>query len=209
MEASRSASGAKARPAERAYHHGNLRAKLIEATAELIETHGPDGFSVAQAARAAGVSSAAPYRHFSDRDALMRAVSLDTIHRMRDAMRAASLSEDKRSPERIVALGRCYCDFAAAEPGLFRMMFGLTEGHADDEGLIAEGAKTLDVLIEAVADVMGDDVGSDAVRGRALQLWSFVHGLSFLTIDRKLDESGIEANREWMLRDVGERLLKG
>ena len=57
------------------YHHGDLRAQLIAAVRELVETQGPDGFSVSEAARSAGVSSAAPYKHFKDRSELLHAVA--------------------------------------------------------------------------------------------------------------------------------------
>lgn len=190
---------------KRGYHHGNLRAKLIEATRSLVETHGPDGFSVAQAARAAKVSSAAPYRHFADRDALLRAVALNTMERLEDAMREAAIATASDPLDPVVAIGRAYCDFALTEPGLFRLMFGLTRDHADDETIVEQGQATLGVLIDAVQAAIGED--AERVRMRSLELWSFVHGLSFLTIDEKVGTAGIELNRDLMLRDMAERLL--
>ena len=80
------------------YHHGDLRAQLIAAVRDLVETHGPDGFSVAEAARRAGVSSAAPYKHFRDRPELLRAVAAEGMDRLRDAMEAGLARHPTGSP---------------------------------------------------------------------------------------------------------------
>ena len=77
-------------PHRTSYHHGDLRAQLISAVSDLVETHGPDGFSVAEAARRAGVSSAAPYKHFKDRPEILRAVASEGMDRLREAMAAAA-----------------------------------------------------------------------------------------------------------------------
>ena len=72
------------------YHHGNLRQALVDAALKLIEEKGPDGFSVAEACRMAGVSTAAPYKHFKDREEILHAVILEAMHRMGAAMQAAA-----------------------------------------------------------------------------------------------------------------------
>jgi AcrR family transcriptional regulator len=71
-------------PLKPAYHHGDLPQQLVRVVRDLIETHGPDGFSVAEAARRAGVSSAAPYKHFKDRPELLRAVVSEGMDRLRE-----------------------------------------------------------------------------------------------------------------------------
>jgi len=167
------------------YHHGNLRAQLVEAVRELVESHGPDGFSVSEAARRAGVSSAAPYKHFKDRDEIMRAVVSEAMDRLQTAMEVAGATRPEGSFESVAAMGQAYVDFARREPGVFRLVFGLTEGHENAPELLAKGEQCLGVVVHATAAHLGLPPDHEDVRRRAYMLWSFVHGHSFLTIDRK------------------------
>jgi AcrR family transcriptional regulator len=171
--------------AKAAYHHGDLRAQLIAAVRELVETHGPEGFSVAEAARRAGVSSAAPYKHFKDRPEILRGVVSEAMDRLRAAMEAGAAAHSRGSIEAVAAVGQAYVDFARAEPGVFRLVFGLTEGHENAPDLLAKGEGCFGVVVQAVAACLGRPLGNQDVERRAYMLWSFVHGHSFLTIDMK------------------------
>lgn len=175
-------------PRKPTYHHGDLRAQLIAAVRDLIEVHGPDGFSVAEAARRAGVSSAAPYKHFRDRPELLRAVAAEGMDRLRAAMEAAAARHPPGSLEAVAAIGQAYVDFARSGPGVFRLVFSLTEGHEDAPELAAKGAACFGVVLGAVAVRMGLAVQDARVLGRAYILWTAVHGHSFLTIDHKTDK---------------------
>jgi AcrR family transcriptional regulator len=172
-------------PKKAAYHHGDLRAQLIAAVRELVEVHGPDGFSVAEAARRAGVSSAAPYKHFKDRHEILRGVVSEAMDRLRAAMEAGAAANSHGSIEAVAAVGQAYVDFARREPGVFRLVFGLTEGHENAPDLLAKGEGCFGVVIQAVAACLGLPPGNPEVQRRAYMLWSFVHGHSFLTIDMK------------------------
>src|SRR5882724_8102895 len=102
-------------PSRRGYHHGNLREALIDAALELIGAKGPAGFTIAEAARLAGVSPAAPYRHFRDADALLAEVAVRGYDRF--AGRLAKAWNGGR-PEVVAAfedLGRAYLAFAREE----------------------------------------------------------------------------------------------
>jgi AcrR family transcriptional regulator len=171
--------------ARTAYHHGDLRAQLIAAVRELVETHGPDGFSVAEAARRAGVSSAAPYKHFKDRPEILRGVVSEAMDRLRAAMEAGAASYPAGSVEAVAAVGGAYVNFARAEPGVFRLVFGLTEGHENSPDLQLKGEGCFGVVVRAVAGCLGLPLDDREVQARAYMLWSFVHGHSFLTIDNK------------------------
>ncbi len=171
--------------AKAAYHHGDLRAQLIAAVRDLVETHGPDGFSVAEAARRAGVSSAAPYKHFKDRHEILRGVVGEAMDRLRTAMEAGAANHPQGSLEAIAAVGFAYVDFARSEPGVFRLVFGLTEGHENAPDLMAKGESCFGVVVQAVAARLNLTPGVPDVEKRAYILWSFVHGHSFLTIDMK------------------------
>lgn len=160
------------------FHHGDLRHALIEATAELIERDGPASVSLREAARIAGVSHNAPYRHFPTREALLAAVAAHGFRQLRTAFEeAAAATPDNR----MLALGHEYVRFALAHPGLFRLMFG--------SGLDRQSHPTLD---QAAQDAFGVlqratlDRGSPSPRDAALGAWALVHGLSHLIVDNQL-----------------------
>lgn len=178
------------------YHHGDLRAQLIAAVRDLVEAQGPDGFSVAEAARRAGVSSAAPYKHFRDRPELLRAVASEGMDRLRNAMEAALASHAAGSIASIAAIGQAYVDFARSGPGVFRLVFGLTEGHEEDPHLEEKGMSCFAVVLRAVAAVLALPPDDPKVRERAYTLWTCVHGHAFLTIDRKT-HGKFEMTDEW------------
>ncbi len=101
----------------RGYHHGNLREALVEAAAALIAEKGPAGFTIAEAARLAGVSPGAPYRHFRDAEALLAEVALRGFRRFSEALtRAWNNGRPRPPPCAFEALGRAYLAFARAEP---------------------------------------------------------------------------------------------
>jgi AcrR family transcriptional regulator len=105
------------------YHHGNLREALIEAALALIPENGPLGFTFAEAARQAGVSPAAPYRHFRDRDELLANIAQQGFDRFADALTAAW---NEGAPDPMTAfcnLGNTYLTFARTQPGYYAAMF--------------------------------------------------------------------------------------
>ena len=181
----------------RADHHGNLRGQLPKAIRGLVE-EGPDGFSVAEAARAAGVSSGAPCRHFAGGDEIMRAVTLGATERLIPRLRTGAGRGPPGSLERLSGIGRGYLDFARAEPGVFRMMSGLTEGHGED----AQG-----VVADAVAAGMGLPREDPRVRARAYMPWSFAHGHAFPSIDGKSELRDLETDEAARLDHVGRGIV--
>src|SRR5471030_661908 len=109
--------------AERGYHHGNLKEALLQAALRLIAEKGPAGFTFAEAARFAGVSPAAPYRHFRDRDELLANVALRGFALLEAALQRAwngGLPDPLAAFER---MGRAYLDFARTEPAYYSAMF--------------------------------------------------------------------------------------
>src|SRR6201984_24750 len=109
--------------AERGYHHGNLKEALLQAALGLIAEKGPAGFTFADAARSAGVSPAAPYRHFRDRDELLASVALRGFGQFETALTQAW---DNGRPQPFTAferLGRAYLAFARTEPAYYSAMF--------------------------------------------------------------------------------------
>ncbi|MXQ14865.1 TetR family transcriptional regulator [Microvirga makkahensis] len=161
------------------FHHGDLRHALIEATAELIERDGPASVSLREAARIAGVSHNAPYRHFPTREALLAAVAAHGFRQLRLAFEASAVTPENR----MLALGQEYVRFALAHPGLFRLMFGSgldRQSHPDLEQAAQDAFR---VLQHATLDR-----GSPSPRDAALGAWALVHGLSHLIVDNQLNQ---------------------
>ncbi len=189
------------------YHHGDLRAGLIEATRRLVEEKGPDGFSVSDACRLAGVSTAAPYKHFKNKDEMLVAMVLEGMVRHREDMFAALEGIPPGSPQRVQALGKEYVTFALREPGVFRLKFGGFTDGLNDERLKAAGEQTFGIVLQEVALCLGEDDITQEVRKRGFMLWSFVHGLSFILYDKDMTEMGGGVDLDGLLADIAERVL--
>lgn len=189
------------------YHHGDLKLQLLEAVRELVEEKGPDGFSIAEACRRAGVSTAAPYKHFADRSEILRGVVMLAMERMRSAMEVAAASKPAGDPMRIVELGHAYVDFAKSEPGVFRAMFALSEDHAEDAELKKAGDDTCRIVECVVAEHLGIAPEAPEARLRAYALWCFVHGHSFLSLDSKLPGDLDQIDDGMLMRLVGDAML--
>ncbi|MGH7102847.1 MAG: TetR/AcrR family transcriptional regulator [Acetobacteraceae bacterium] len=167
-----------------AYHHGNLREALIEAVLRLIAEHGPAGFSYADVARAAGVSPAAPYRHFRDRDALLAEVARRGFERFAADLEAA-WNEGRPDPAAALeACGRAYLAFAHCEPASFSAMFGSAVAPETDPGLNAAADRAFAVLrraAEAVSATYPDPNRPPALMV-ALHTWATAHGIASLFV---------------------------
>jgi len=160
------------------FHHGDLRQALIEATVELIERDGPAAVSLREAARIAGVSHNAPYRHFPTREALLAAVAAHGFRQLRTTFEEASAAT---LGNRMVALGQQYMRFASAHPGLFRLMFGSGLDRKSHPDLEQAAQEAFGVLERATVDR-----GSSSPRDAAIGAWALVHGLSCLIVDNQL-----------------------
>ena len=106
------------------YHHGDLRAALLNGAVELIAERGVRGFSMAELSRRIGVTAAAPYRHFADRDELLAAVAVRALHAFGQAL-AAQASEADPPERRLAAMASGYVRFAAEQRALFSVVFGV------------------------------------------------------------------------------------
>ena len=189
------------------YHHGDLRSGLISATRQLVEEKGPDGFSVTDACRLAGVSTAAPYKHFKDKSEMITAMVMERMQQHRQNMISALEDIPPGTPARIKALGHEYISFALKEPGVFRLKFGGFTDRLDDPRLQEAGEGTFAIVLREVATCLGEPDGSPEVRQRGFMLWSFVHGLSFLLADEKLTKMGGDLDLDTILDEIAVRIL--
>ncbi len=166
----------------RGYHHGNLREALIEAALKLISEKGPSGVTFAEAARAAGVSAAAPYRHFRDRDALMADVARKGFDRFETALRTAW---DEGRPDLRAAferMGRAYLAFARDEPAYFSAMFesGLDLSRYPEVKQAGDRAfEVLRTACETLVAMLPPGKRPPALM-MALHIWSLSHGTAAL-----------------------------
>lgn len=166
----------------RGYHHGNLKETLLRAALELIAQKGPAGFTFAEAARWAGVSPAAPYRHFRDRDDLLANVALRGFEQFEMALARAW---DDGRPDALTALdrmGRAYLTFARAEPAYYSAMFESGIPPGSTPALRAAGDRAFAVLREAAEKVCGQLPlnGRPPALMLALHIWSMAHGIASL-----------------------------
>jgi AcrR family transcriptional regulator len=170
------------RGGRRSYHHGNLREALISAALDLIAQKGPAGFTFAEAARAAGVSPAAPYRHFRDRDALMADVALRGFQHFEQRL-AAAWDEGRPSPlTALERIGGAYLAFAREEPAYFSAMFEAGLPVVEHRDLQEAGDRAFGVLrqaCETIVTAMPQGKRPPAMM-MALHIWAVSHGIASL-----------------------------
>jgi AcrR family transcriptional regulator len=166
----------------RGYHHGNLKEALVRAALELIAEKGPAGFTFADAARWAGVSPAAPYRHFRDRDALLADVARRGFEEFATALANAW---DEGKPDVMTALdrlGKTYLAFAKREPAYYSAMF--EAGIAlDRDRELREVSENAFAVLRAAAEklvAMMPPQGRPPALMVALHIWSTTHGIASL-----------------------------
>ncbi len=169
-------------PGPRGYHHGNLKEALVRAALELIAEKGPAGFTFADAARWAGVSPAAPYRHFRDRDALLADVARRGFEEF-----AAALTKgwDDGKPDVMSAfdrLGRIYLDFAKREPAYYSAMFEAGVPLDTDPQLRETSERAFAVLRSAAEKLVAliPPPGRPPALMVALHIWALTHGIASL-----------------------------
>jgi AcrR family transcriptional regulator len=165
-------------PARSTYHHGALRPALIAAARALLDEGGPNAVGLRETARRVGVSPTATYRHFRDKDSLLAAVAAEGFWAFGVALDAAARDGQPRS-----AMGRAYVEFALANPGLFRLMFGAQIRERDKFPELTEAADAAFARLKAAA----------VTEGAAVAAWSLVHGLSHLLLDGMLPRESASA----------------
>lgn len=164
------------------YHHGDLRSALVRAALELLEEHGETELSLRAAARRAGVSPAAPYRHYADREALVSAVAAVGYRELAERLAAAHPAPS--TPEELAAVATAYVQFALERPALFRIMFGEPCDRDNDERVAAAAAVSR--YVRSIVERTFPLADAEAL---ATAIWALVHGLAFLHLDRKFDTS--------------------
>ncbi len=168
---------------ERGYHHGNLREALLQAALDLIGQKGAAGFTFADAARMAGVSPAAPYRHFRDRDELLSSIAQRGFEQFEAALTEAW---DDGRPDTITAferVGKAYLNFAREQPALYSAMFESGIPIDMNPTLMAAGERAFAIIraaAERLAALAPPGVPRPPAMMMALHIWSMSHGVASL-----------------------------
>lgn len=169
---------------DRPYHHGNLRYAIIETAMAMLHEDKGWQFTLREVARRAGVSHAAPYKHFPDKAALLAEMALLGFDRLHEAMTTAKPRGANSWRDEFLAVGRAYVRFGTSNPGLYRLMFSAEAGKAADVHLSERALAVFGVVIALLERGEAEGVlRKRHVRGRAAACWAQVHGITMLTME--------------------------
>jgi AcrR family transcriptional regulator len=208
MKASPSGAKASGKPARtkkapaRPYHHGNLRATLLEAADAVLAERGAHALTLRDVARAAGVSHGAPYHHFAGLNDLLAAVAERGFDALGDAMAQAVAVPDTR--EQLLRVSQAYVACARESPERFRLMFGPLLASKDEHPALQAAAR------RAFGFVLNAAIAHDKKHGVDLAIagWSLAHGLSHLLIDGAFEGLPMkDQNPDTLARKLSERML--
>lgn len=188
------------------YHHGDLRAALLEASTNLLESGGVADLSLRSAAKAAGVSHAAPYRHFKDKRSLLTAVAARGFSAFTEQLQERVTASDPSTQMRQAAVA--YVRYALDHPSLFRLMFSGREHTDPEEPELRDASKaSLRFLNEIIA--RGEKAGQFREKSESapLSAWALVHGLALLQIQGEIDAKDelVEACADHLLQGLRHR----
>lgn len=176
------------------YHHGDLKPALKQAARERLSSHGSSAISLREIARTLGVSHAAVYRHYTDREELLADLAADGFATLARAQREAIVAAGPSPVEQLKACGRAYVRFGIDQPHLLQLMFGPEIERATTYGPLAEGGCELAAIL---SDLIGQGQASGDLRGGdsrdlALAAWSIVHGLTLLLVGQRIPGATVD-----------------
>lgn len=167
------------------YHHGDLRPALIEAGLKVLRKEGLYALSLRRVAREARVSAAAPYRHFSDKQALLAAISESGFRQLHELLEAAR----RKCPGDLDAAGQAYLAFALRQPENYRLMFTqnvMCDGEPE-ESLQEAGEQAFNSLVQTIEEgIEARRIAATESVPLAVAAWALVHGVAMLLIDGAL-----------------------
>lgn len=190
------------------YHHGDLRAALLQAAGELLEERGLEGFTLRECARRAGVSHGAPAHHFGDAAGMLTAYAAQGFARMTTLMHDYQAKAGQDGASRLKAAGLAYIDFAATHRAQFQLMFRSDRLNQDDAGFSAAASAAFEALGAAMREAAPQAAADQTQLGdRMLLAWSVVHGFATLLLEGGLARQFGKLTPRQYARVTGERLL--
>jgi len=193
--------------AKKSFHHGDLREALIVATRELLIEHGPDGFTLADACRRAGVTTAAPYKHFRDKQEILEEIVARGFEELSAANAKAVAEGGPGTILGITAMGISYLEFAKSQPAVFRLMFGHKSKLREVKQVDESGKQCLKHVIDEVAAYSRKHGHTADAEKTAIRLWTFVHGASSLELDGDYERVAPGLDVHDLVADVTPKLL--
>jgi AcrR family transcriptional regulator len=193
------------------YHHGDLRRALLDAALELVAREGTGAVALRELAARVGVTHAAPYRHFKNKEALFATVAEEGFKLFHDALVAGRDAAGKGDRARLIGTGVAYVRFAVDHPGHFKVMFShLGDKQSDVPGVVDEGMTAFMVLFDCIvaAQASGTLKPGDPLQ-QSLFAWSGVHGLSMLLVEQALGSVGIDEPVEAQAARISAALIDG
>jgi AcrR family transcriptional regulator len=166
------------------YHHGNLRKALLDISIEIIEKKGIQALNLRTVASLAGVSSGAPYHHFSDRTQLISAIANEGFEILEASMLSVTQMSDSGADEKLELLGQAYVRFAISHSGHFRVMFRTEDHDRTDIALTGSGDRVFQLLCDAIGESQAQGtIPRGDPQPFVLLAWTAIHGLSVLLLD--------------------------
>jgi AcrR family transcriptional regulator len=168
------------------YHHGNLRAAMIDSAVMLIATSDEGSFTLREAARRIGVDHRAAYRHFADRGALLAAVADDGFAHLIEAIKLQLGSLGAGAPRRLLGFAQAYVRFAVAEPARYRVMTSPRANNGRSRPADVADAGFALLQHEIASGIARGELHEIDVTEAAIALWSTMHGLADLIVMRRI-----------------------
>jgi AcrR family transcriptional regulator len=199
--------------AEKKYHHGDLKNALIEAGAEILSKEGVNGLSLRKVARKAGVSHAAPYAHFPDKQTLIAAISTEGYRMLYERLDAA-VQRYRADPHRqLVEAAWAYVSFALSDPAHFKVTFsGVVEKEKDYPAYVEMSKKSFGLVVQIVAACQAAGVLKlGSVDATAVSVWSLVHGFASLLLEGQISHTLLDRMtiREMLIFSLNQITLVG
>jgi AcrR family transcriptional regulator len=185
--------GAATKETRRGYHHGDLRAALIEISIQLIAERGVRDFSLAEASRRLGVAVSAPYAHFADRDDLFSAIAVHALQLFQAELQP-TLARSATATERLALMARVYVRFAAKHRSLFQTLFDIRFDKRRHPEIEAAERPLEEAFLESVHALSpnGDEAASESL---AAAVEAIAHGHAMLLLDGRFGRGQRAINR--------------
>jgi AcrR family transcriptional regulator len=169
------------------YHHGDLKNALIQAGIEILSKEGMQALSLRQVAKRAGVSHAAPYAHFADKQTLIAAIAAEGYKKLYEKLAAAQRSQDDPLA-RLMAVAQAYVQFAIDEPDHFKITFsGVVEAEQDYPEYVEQSKRCFALVVAVVADCQTEGIlGPGDTQLAAVSIWACIHGFVQLLLGNQL-----------------------
>ena len=193
------------------YHHGDLRNALIQAATTVLVEKSAAALSLREVARVAGVSHAAPYRHFRDKAALLRVLAQGGFERLTAAINTAAENSPHNPEQKLIEAGVAYVRNALQHPEITRLMFAATIEPPQDRAYLAASAASYEALLDIIRE--GIEQGSfrqQPPQQLVLVAWASMHGLAMLAVASLLEvDVDDEQALDTLIRSVARNVIYG